>query len=118
MNEQIQSTLRAALMFAGGLLVARGYLTSEQLAWGVGGAIAVATAVWAVWKNRPAGLIKATAKLETVTQIQVKDQALANAQAAEVKGPVDVAADKVTATNQTNADNAAQAAVTGTAGLY
>lgn len=110
MNDQLQSTIRALLLFAGGIIVSKGYISDAQLQWGVGGALALATMAWGLWKTRPVGIIKSAAKLDQVQAVVVADQKVADAAPDNVKGPVDVA--------KAAAQAAAAGNVTGTGNLY
>lgn len=63
---QITTALRQILLFAGGLAVARGWLTDSQLEVVVPAVITLAVAGYGIWKRRPAGIIKSAAHLKQV----------------------------------------------------
>ncbi|TNC12257.1 penicillin-insensitive murein endopeptidase [Methylobacterium terricola] len=77
---QVASAFRALIIFVGGALVTRGWLTAEQVSYltdastltaVVGAAMAIGSFAYGVWTRRPAGLLKAAASLPEVDRITV-----------------------------------------------
>jgi hypothetical protein len=94
---QIASALRLAIVFFGGMAVARGWLTQEQVDFAsdatlvtavVGGVAAIMTAVYGIWIRRPAGIVAQAAKLSEVGMIQASPS-LAHASRSGKVQPVD-----------------------------
>ena len=81
---QVASAFRALLIFFGGILVARGWLTAEQVSYltdigtltaVVGAVMAIGSFAYGVWARRPAGLLDAAASLPQVSRITVMPSA-------------------------------------------
>ncbi|GJD64579.1 Pam3-gp28 family putative phage holin [Methylobacterium frigidaeris] len=81
---QVASAFRALLIFVGGILVAKGWLTAEQisnltdastLTAVVGAVMAIASFAYGLWARRPAGLMDAAASLPQVSRITVTPSA-------------------------------------------
>ncbi|MFH6783618.1 MULTISPECIES: penicillin-insensitive murein endopeptidase [Methylobacterium] len=81
---QIASAFRALLIFVGGALVAKGWLTAEQVSYltdastltaAVGAVMAIGSFAYGFWTRRPAGLLKAAASLPEVDRITVAPSA-------------------------------------------
>ena len=96
---QIASALRLAIVFFGGMAVARGWLTQEQVDFAsdatlvtavVGGVAAIAAAVYGIWIRRPAGIVAQAAKLPGVGVIKAS-ASLAHASGSGKVQPVDAA---------------------------
>lgn len=77
-QEQITSLIRQALLFAGGVLVSRGYVDSETMLAIVGAVLTIGASAWAIYSRRTAGLVASAAALPNTRQI-VTDQATADA---------------------------------------
>lgn len=76
---QIASAARILIVFLGGIAVSRGWATQDQIDFLsdatmltaiVGGAAALAAAVYGVWMRRPAGIVASAAKLPEVSEIK------------------------------------------------
>ncbi len=81
---QAASAFRALLLFFGGILVAKGWLTAEQVSYLtdasnltaiLGAVMAIGSFGYGVWTRRPAGLLKAAASLPEVDRITVAPSA-------------------------------------------
>ncbi|WP_439572647.1 Pam3-gp28 family putative phage holin [Phreatobacter sp.] len=79
--EQVWTLLRQALLFAGGILVGKGYLDAETLTAIVGGLLTILTALYGLWKRSPVQIVEAAAHQPGVQKI------VAPSLAAETRAP-------------------------------
>jgi hypothetical protein len=99
---QVASAIRLLIVFFGGVLVSKGYLSQEQVDFindpekllaVVGGAAAIYAAIYGVWIRRPAGIVKDATNLPDVGRIEVSPsiaRSVAKSSTAAVKvKPVD-----------------------------
>lgn len=79
-HEQILSLVRQILLFAGGFIVAKGWLDQETLIALVGAIIAAATSYFAFKSRTQKSLVKAAADIVPISPFDQKEVGIANPQ--------------------------------------
>lgn len=67
--EQVWTLLRQALLFAGGILVGKGYLDAQTMTAIVGAVLTIATSAYGIYKRSPTQIIETAAALPDVTKV-------------------------------------------------
>lgn len=91
---QITTALRQILLFAGGFIVAKGWVSDDQLQIIVPAILTLAVAGYGIWKRREAGLVKSAADALNGKGVIIAPQAMADKLPDNVVGSLAQAAGK------------------------
>jgi len=70
MNEQqLESLLRMILQFAGGFVVAKGWVDEKTMLGVVGALVTICVTAWGLWRHSDVEIVKSAAKLPVVREI-------------------------------------------------
>lgn len=73
MNEQqLESLLRMILQFAGGFVVAKGWVDEKTMLGVAGALVTFGVTMWGIWRHSDVEIVKSAAKLPDVREVVTK----------------------------------------------